>query len=91
MDSSAELAEKTAESNRRLDLMNTLDAELEASRKREAAALAACKVKDEALYTCEVGDYSTGCVVPPSFDERKVEEALAIQPDDIVEMDWRLK
>lgn len=56
-----------------------------------AAALAACKLKDEALYTCEVGDYSTGCVVPPSFDERKVEEALAIQPDDIVEMDWRLK
>lgn len=46
-----------------------------------AAALAACKAKDEALLTCQPGDCSTGHVIHPSFDEMLVESALAIQPD----------
>jgi len=81
----AELAEKTVESNRRLDLMNTLDAELEASRKREAAAIAACKTKDEALQNCEgmldeLRDY------PVTHDA--IIEALTIQPDDAALKAW---
>ena len=31
----------------------------------------------DALLTCSVGDFSTGHVIPPSFDEKLVEEALA--------------
>ncbi len=31
----------------------------------------------EALLTCSVGDFSTGHVIYPSFDEKLVEEALA--------------
>lgn len=31
----------------------------------------------EALLTCSVGDFSTGHVMYPSFDEKLVEEALA--------------
>ena len=31
----------------------------------------------EALLTCSVGDFSTGHVIYPSFDENLVEEALA--------------
>ena len=31
----------------------------------------------EALLTCSVGDFSTGHVICPSFDEKLVEEALA--------------
>lgn len=44
----------------------------------------------EALLTCSVGDFSTGHVIYPSFDEKLVEEALAAtepkqpnQPDTI--------
>lgn len=51
-------------------------------------ALAACKAKDEALLTCQTGDYSTGHVIHPSFDERLVESALAIQPDDSALKAW---
>lgn len=51
-------------------------------------ALAACKAKDEALLTCQTGDYSTGHVIHPSFDERLVESALAIQPDDAALKAW---
>ena len=53
-----------------------------------AAALAACKAKDEALLTCQPGDCSTGHVIHPSFDERLVESALAIQPDDAALKAW---
>ena len=31
----------------------------------------------DALLTCSVGDFSTGHVIHPSFDEKLVEEALA--------------
>lgn len=31
----------------------------------------------EALLTCSVGDFSTGHVIYPSFDEKLVDEALA--------------
>jgi len=32
---------------------------------------------EEALETCDEGDYSTGHVIPPSFDEASVNQALA--------------
>ena len=35
----------------------------------------------EALETCEVGDFSTGHVIYPSFDEKLVNEALAATAD----------
>ena len=35
----------------------------------------------EALLTCSVGDFSTGHVIYPSFDEKLVEEALAATPE----------
>src|SRR5574343_1050771 len=35
------------------------------------------KVLRDALLTCSVGDFSTGHVIHPSFDEKLVEEALA--------------
>lgn len=35
------------------------------------------EVLREALLTCSVGDFSTGHVMYPSFDEELVEEALA--------------
>ena len=35
------------------------------------------KMLRDALLTCSVGDFSTGHVIPPSFDEKLVEEALA--------------
>jgi len=35
------------------------------------------KMLRDALLTCSVGDFSTGHVIHPSFDEKLVEEALA--------------
>ncbi len=49
----------------------------------------------DALETCEVGDFSTGHVIYPSFDEKLVNEALAATDDldglilcDAVEVGW---
>ncbi len=49
-------------------------AEFEDSQKREV-------MLREALETCEVGDFSTGHVIYPSFDEKLVTEALAATAD----------
>ncbi len=48
--------------------------QLEASQKREV-------MLRDALETCEVGDFSTGHVIYPSFDEKLVNEALAATAD----------
>ena len=41
---------------------------------RQSAAL---KLAKDALESCDVGDYSTGHVITPSFDAVAVDEALA--------------
>jgi len=75
-----QLAEKASESDRRLDLMNTMDAQLEASIGREAAAIAACKEKDEALEAW--GSMKTTDWL------RLAAKALAIQPGDSAIKAW---
>lgn len=75
-----QLAEKASESDRRLDLMNTMDAQLEASIGREAAAIAACKEKDEALEAW--GSMKTTDWL------RLAAKALTIQPDDSALKAW---
>ena len=54
--------------------IESLRQQLEASQKREV-------ILRLALETCQVGDFSTGHVVYPSFDEKLVEEALAATAD----------
>lgn len=68
---------------------NTCNDENESLRQQLAAAIAACKLKDEALQNCEgmldeLRDY------PITHDA--IIEALAIQPDDSALKDeWRFK
>ena len=66
---------------RRMEFNAQLQDENEALRQQLADHIKREVMLRDALETCEVGDFSTGHVIYPSFDEKLVNEALAATAD----------
>ena len=54
-----------------------LEAQIQAQAKRLEKQSAALKMAKDALESCDIGDYSTGHVITPSFDAVAVYGAIA--------------